>query len=794
MTGGIMADYSPDLALAWRIAAIETAHARHPFIEKEHMLIGICSLEKVLVPGGPGEGIDSMVRDTLEEESEIVRDILGEFELDPTRLRRAVREALGKGTHRHTEQVIHRSEDCKAYFRRAEELAESTGEGEVRCLHLLAAIMEQPGELIPEVLANLGVEVETLKEKLFREVEAKPAEKPPGEDQELRPQRKPGEPERKKRRAAPYLDRYGRDITREAREGRLEPVVGRKKEILALVRALSRRTKNNPVLIGDPGVGKTAIVEGLAQRIVRGDVVEAIRDKRIVELNMGALVAGAMYRGQFEERLQGCLEEARNNPDIILFIDEIHTVVGAGRAEGSMDAAHILKPALGRGEIRCIGATTIDEYRRYIEKDSALERRFQPILVNEPTVAQTKEILRQIKSRYEEHHNVIITDEAVEAAVELSARYIPDRRFPDKAIDLLDEACSRARIARVSVPPEVKGAEEGPREVTREAVAEVISERTGIPIARLTEPERQRLQRMAEELKARVIGQDEAVEAVTQAIQRSRLMIRDPHRPIGVFFFAGPTGVGKTHLAKCLADFLFGSEKALIRLDLSEYQEKHTVSRLIGAPPGYVGYEEEGQLTGALRTRPFSVVLMDEVEKAHPDVLNLFLQVFEDGRLTDAKGRTVDATNAIFIMTSNIQLEIERPIGFRTRGSEEEALREALVKGGLRREFVQRIDRVVLFHRLSLEDVEKIARLFIEELQERLKGISLEVKPEALQLLAKRGYDEENGVRPLRRIIEREIEGALTEMILGGEVEEKDSVVITAKEDQIVLETRRDTT
>jgi ATP-dependent Clp protease ATP-binding subunit ClpC len=765
---------STGAGIAWRFAAGAASNAECQFIEKEHLLIGICSLEKAFVPGVLKEPLSPDVESSLRIEADAVDDMLRKFELDSTELRRAVRNALEKGNYQRTEEVIHRSEDCKSYFLRAGELAESVGAEGIDCTKLLVAILERPGKLITDVIGYFGADAEALKQRIvadageFLQGEGRMEEEKRGQQNE-----QPTGKEQKGSRPTPYLDRYGRDITKEAREGKIEPVVGRYDEILALVRTLSRKTKNNPVLIGDAGVGKTAIVEGLALRIVdvnRGDVVESIRDKQIVQLNMGALVGGTMYRGEFEQRLEGVIDEVRNNPDVILFIDEVHTIVGAGRGEGSLDAANILKPALGRGDIRCIAATTIDEYRRYIEKDSALERRFQPIIVNEPTVAQTKEILRNIKQRFEEHHKVTIADEAIEAAVELSAKYVPDRHFPDKAIDLIDEACSRARIKRVTMVPGMDISECGELEVTWDSAAEVVSEKTGIPIARLTGSERERLQRMVEELKAQVIGQDEAVEAVGRAIQRSRLMVRDTNRPIGVFFFAGPTGVGKTHLAKCLADFLFGSEKAMIRIDMSEYQEKHTVSRLVGAPPGYVGHEQEGHLTGPLRTRPFSLVLMDETEKAHPDVLNVFLQVFEDGRLTDGKGRTVDATNTIFIMTSNVRLETEHPIGYgRVRGIEEDVLRKALVKQGFRREFVNRLDKIILFRRLSVEDVEKIAKIFIAQLQERVKGVHIRVESDALRLLCEKGYDEENGARPLRRIIETEIEGALSDMLLAPE-------------------------
>ena len=785
-----MPEPSHAVVLAWRIAAHEATSARHQFIEKEHILIGICGLEKVLTPGAVEEGLDPHLEQALRIEVDAVKEMLKQCELDATRLRRALRKALGKGSYRHAEEVIHRSEACKSYFNRAEELTAQAGADEVTCVHLLVAIVERPGECITRTLVDLGVDAEELQQKFLPEVRklVEPKE-PEAVGQEVgvepkQPQRAP-----KEKSVTPFLDRYGRDMTKEAREKRIEPIIGRKDEILAVVRSLSRRTKNNPVLIGDAGVGKTAIVEGLAWRIVQGGVDESIRDKRIVQLNMGALVAGTSYRGQFEERLEGCIREAADRQDLILFIDEIHTVVGAGRASGSLDAANILKPALGRGDIRCIGATTIDEYRRYIERDPALERRFQPIMVNEPTVARTVEMLGKMKDRYEHHHTVTIADDAVEAAVELSAKYILDRRLPDKALDLIDEACSRARIIQVTVSPDIQAEERLEREVTWETVAQVVSEKTGIPIARLTEPEGDRLRRMANELKQRVIGQDEAVEALTSAIRRSRLMVRETNRPIGVFFFAGPTGVGKTHLAQCLADFLFGSEQAMIRIDMSEYQEKHALSRLIGAPPGYVGHEEEGQLTGPLRTRPFSVVLLDEVEKAHPDILNLFLQVFEGGRLTDARGRTVDATNAVFIMTSNTLLETESRMGFgRTRGAAEDPLRKALAKQGFRPEFVNRLDRVILFRHLSAQDVERIADIFVQGLRRRITaqhGIHIEVDPEAMKLLCQKGYDQENGARPLRRVIEAEIEEPLTDMILNGTVGRGDVLLIAAKDSNI---------
>ena len=625
------------------------------------------------------------------------------------------------------------------------------------------------------------------------------------------------------------LDQFGRNLTQAAREGKLDPVIGREKEIERVMQVLSRRTKNNPVLIGEPGVGKTAIVEGLAQAIVKGDIPETLRDKQVYSLDLGALVAGSRYRGDFEERLKKVLKEIRTRGDIVLFIDEIHTLVGAGAAEGAIDAASILKPMLARGELQTIGATTLDEYRKHLEKDAALERRFQPIQVSEPSLAHAIEILKGLRDRYETHHKVSITDDAIVAAATLADRYVSDRFLPDKAIDLIDEAGSRLRIRRMTAPPELREyddriaearkekesaidgqdferaaslrdkeknliAEKADREknwkdgdldvaavVDEDLIAEVLSTATGIPVFKLTEEETARLLRMEDELHRRVIGQDQAIKALSQAIRRTRAGLKDPKRPGGSFIFAGPSGVGKTELSRTLAQFLFGSDDALIQLDMSEYSEKHTASRLFGAPPGYVGYDEGGQLTEKVRRKPFSVVLFDEVEKAHPDIFNSLLQVLEDGRLTDSQGRVVDFKNTIIIMTTNLGTrDISKSLGLGFHNSSDvlgnyERMKAKVsdeLKTHFRPEFLNRIDDIVVFHQLSEAEIIQIVDLMIHNLDDRLKAkdMGIELTPAAKALLAKRGYDPLLGARPLRRTIQREIEDVLSEKILFGDV------------------------
>src|SRR5215470_13987 len=636
------------------------------------------------------------------------------------------------------------------------------------------------------------------------------------------------------------LDQFGRNLTQSAREGKLDPVIGREKEIERVMQVLSRRTKNNPVLIGEPGVGKTTVVEGLAQMIVKGEVPETLKDKQLYTLDLGALVAGSRYRGDFEERLKKVLKEIRTRGDIILFIDEIHTLVGAGAAEGAIDAASILKPMLARGELQTIGATTLDEYRKHLEKDAALERRFQPIQVAEPTISHTIEILKGLRDRYEAHHRVSITDSALVSAAQLADRYISDRFLPDKAIDLIDEAGSRMRIRRMTAPPDLREYDEKiaqvrkekesaidsqdfekaaalrdkekqliaakdsrekewkagdmdvVAEVNEELIAEVLATATGIPVFKLTEEESQRLLRMEDELHKRVIGQNDAIKALSQAIRRTRAGLKDPKRPGGSFIFAGPSGVGKTELSKTLAEFLFGDEDSLIQLDMSEYMEKHTVSRLFGSPPGYVGYEEGGQLTEKVRRKPFSVVLFDEIEKAHQDIFNSLLQILEDGRLTDAQGRVVDFKNTVIIMTTNLGTkDISKGVsmGFAKAGESKGSYDRMKAKvteeqkHHFRPEFLNRVDDTIVFHQLTQEEIVTIVDLMIAKVDERLKDrdMGLELRPAAKALLAERGYDPVLGARPLRRTIQRAIEDALSEKILFGELKAGQIIMVDVK-------------
>lgn len=644
------------------------------------------------------------------------------------------------------------------------------------------------------------------------------------------------------------LDQFSRDLTVSASHGELDPVVGREREIQRVIQILSRRTKNNPVLIGEPGVGKTAIAEGLAEKIVSGDVPENLINKRVVALDLSSMVAGTKYRGDFEERIKNALEEVKKAGDVILFIDELHTIIGAGSAEGAIDASNILKPALSRGEIQVIGATTLNEYRRYIEKDAALERRFQPVQVDEPTCEETVEILKGLRDRYEAHHKLKITDEAIDAAVNLSSRYISDRFLPDKAIDLVDEAASRVRMEELKLPPDLKLLESeisslsaekeaavrnqdferaasirdnerqkrqeldklreewtsgktGGKQVRAEDIAAVVSGWTGIPVTTLTEDESERLLHMEEILHKRVIGQDEAVSAVAKAIRRGRVGLKDPKRPIGSFLFLGPTGVGKTQLAKALAEAMFGDENAMIRVDMSEYMEKHTVSKLIGSPPGYVGYEEGGQLTEKVRRHPYSVILFDEIEKAHEDVFNIMLQIMEDGRLTDSQGRHVDFKNTIIIMTSNVGAknitDKEKPLGFEVGGTSEdgsdasyEKIREAVI-GDLRRtfkpEFLNRIDDTIVFRRLTKEELEKICRGMLETVEERVRNMGLEitVTDEAVATLAEKGYDPIYGARPLRRKIQSTVEDSIAEKMLDGSIKENGKVSVSVENGEV---------
>ena len=700
--------------------------------------------------------------------------------------------------------------------------------------HLLLGIMKEGDSVAARIITELGVDIP----KMFNELV-----KVLSEDND-------GTSTPKKFSATsnqtPTLNQYGKDLTEEANNGKIDPIIGRDKEIERIIQILSRRTKNNPCLIGEPGVGKTAVVEGLAEQIVDGDVPENLKNKRVVALDISSMLAGAKYRGDFEERLKKCLQEIKKAGNVILFIDEIHTIVGAGAAEGAIDAANILKPLLARAEIQVIGATTLNEYRKYIEKDAALERRFQPVIVGEPTVQETIQILKGIRDKYEAHHKVKITDDAIKAAAELSSRYINDRYLPDKAIDLMDEAASKVKLQSLTAPKEVKKIEEKIAEIVKEKedavnaqdfenaaklrdkehkekeklekervkweqknqiqattvgeneIAEVIANWTGIPVSKLTEAETERLRKLEDELHKRVIGQDEAITAVSKAIRRGRVGLKDPKRPIGSFMFLGPTGVGKTETCKALAECLFGDENAIIRIDMSEYMEKHTVSKLIGSPPGYVGYEEGGQLTEKVRRKPYSVILFDEIEKAHPDVFNILLQILDDGRLTDSQGRVVDFKNTVVIMTSNVgarDIVDGKLIGFGDKDKKDKKYEEIKsnvmteLKREFKPEFLNRIDEIIVFKQLTEEEIGKIADLMIEASTKRLsaRNITIKVTKEMKKHIAKVGFDPTYGARPLKRAIQTLIEDKIAEEILDGKVKDGDTAKIDYKDDKVVV-------
>lgn len=785
-------------------------------------------------------GTEHILYGLSKEGSGVAAKVLENQEVEPQKILDKIDELIGREDK--TEETLGFTPRTKRVIENAFIEAKKLGYNYIGTEHLLIGILREADSIAARILLDLNVNIP----KLYNEIIKVINDEEIGED---------GTNTKKEtRRKGSYnstatLNQFGEDLTKKAEEGKLDPVVGRKEEIQRVIQILSRRTKNNPCLIGEPGVGKTAVVEGLAQKIVAGDIPEILKDKRVVTLDISGMVAGAKYRGDFEERIKKALNEVKKAGDVILFIDEIHTIVGAGAADGAIDAANILKPLLARGEIQLIGATTLNEYRKYIEKDSALERRFSPVNVKEPTPSDTIEILNGLRDKYEAHHNVKITKEAIEAAVKLSVRYINDRFLPDKAIDLIDEASSRARIKTYTEPENLKelqtkieeiekDKEEAVRSqkfekaaslrdkekelkekyekeeqkwknkntkqvtnITEENIAEVISTWTGIPVYKITENENERLKNLEKELHKRVVGQNEAVEAVAKAIKRGRVGLKDPNRPIGSFLFLGPTGVGKTELSKALAQCLFGGESSMIRIDMSEYMEPHSVSKLIGSPPGYVGFEEGGQLTEKIRRKPYAVILFDEIEKAHPDVMNMLLQILEDGRLTDSQGRTVNFKNTVIIMTSNLGARVitdKKSLGFSNNEKQEDSQKDyeetkkevmQILKKELRPEFINRIDEIIVFHKLNDEEIRKIVDIMIAEVERRLKeqNIEIEVDDSVKDLIAKTGVDKAFGARPLRRTIQNLLEDKLAEEILDGNIQKNKVTKITTKDKQIVL-------
>ncbi len=789
----------------------EAQNLNHNYIGTEHILLGL-----------------------VREEDGVAAKGLINLEVSPSKVRSAVEFIIGRGEKPGSGETGLTAR-AKKVIELAIDEARTLGHNYIGTEHLLLGVLREGDGVAAGVLDSFNISVERVRAEVARILSQGTARAKTGRTTTSR---------------TPNLDQLGVDLTEAARADKLDPVIGRLKEIERVIQILSRRTKNNPALIGEPGVGKTAIVEGLAHRIVEGDVPETLENKRLVTLDIASVVAGTKYRGEFEERLKKVIEEIKTSGNCILFIDEFHTMVGAGAAEGAVDAANILKPSLARGELQCIGATTLDDYRKYVERDAALERRFQPIIVEEPSVDDTLAILKGIKVRYEQHHHLEISDAALSAATTMASRYIPDRFLPDKAIDLIDEAASRVRIKYRTVPLSLKEArqmedsvrrdkdaalatrqydyaaelrerelqiEEKIRQlekqwqdeqeqtkpvVSEEDIAEVVSMWTKIPLVQLTGDETERLLKMEEALHERIIGQQEAIDTISKAVRRARAGLKDPRHPIGNFVFLGPTGVGKTELARALAQFMFGSEDALIRLDMSEFMEKFAVSRLVGAPPGYVGYDEGGQLTEAVRRKSYCCILLDEIEKAHPDVFNILLQIFDDGHLTDAKGRRVDFRNSIIIMTSNIGADLIRKgggIGFNT-GTDEaktqeqayERMKEKLlgeVKKAFRPEFLNRIDAVVVFHTLNKEQIREIVDLMLVSVTEQLKekGIKLEVTDNAKDYLGKKGYDEVYGARPLRRVIQSKVEDKLSEDLLRGKFKSGDTITVDLKGEKLVI-------
>ncbi|SMG59153.1 ATP-dependent protease ATP-binding subunit ClpC [Paenibacillus aquistagni] len=790
------------------LAQEEAVRLGHNNIGTEHILLGLIR---------EGEGIAAKALIALGLSLEKIQD--------------EVESLIGRGQEQPTN--IAYTPRAKKVIELSMDEARKLGHTYVGTEHILLGLIREGEGVAARVLNNLGVSLNKARQQVLQLLGSSEAvSSHHGTSQNV---------------STPTLDSLARDLTAIAKEGNLDPVIGRSKEIERVIQVLSRRTKNNPVLIGEPGVGKTAIAEGLAQRIIQNEIPETLRDKRVMTLDMGSVVAGTKYRGEFEDRLKKIMDEIRQAGNIILFIDELHTLIGAGGAEGAIDASNILKPSLARGELQCIGATTLDEYRKYIEKDAALERRFQPITVDPPTPEEAIQILSGLRDRYEAHHRVKITDEAIEAAVKLSDRYITDRFLPDKAIDLIDEASSKVRLHTYTVPPNLKELEQRledirkekdaavqsqefekaaalrdteqkmreeletvrnqwkekqgrmDSEVTPEDIAQIVANWTGVPVVKLKEEETDRLLKMEEILHERVIGQDEAVKAVSRAIRRARAGLKDPKRPMGSFIFLGPTGVGKTELARALAESMFGDENAVVRIDMSEYMEKHSTARLVGAPPGYVGYEEGGQLTEKVRRKPYSVVLLDEIEKAHPEVFNILLQVLEDGRLTDSKGRVVDFRNTLIILTSNVGAEAikrNKTLGFTASddaGRDYNNMKDKVMdelKKSFRPEFLNRIDEIIVFHSLDEKHIGEIVTLMVDDLKKRLneQGIAFALTENAKAFLAKEGYDPAYGARPLRRAIQKHIEDRLSEELLKGEISKGDNVLIDEREGQLIVE------
>ena len=790
----------------------------HNYIGTEHILYGLVK---------EGSGVASQV---LNMQKITAENVVEEIEV-----------LIGKGDKSQNRGEIGFTPRSKRVIENAFLEARKLGSEFIGTEHLLIGIMREGDSVAVRIMMDLNINPQKLYNEIVKVI---------NEDENAGASEK--QPKGKARGSynqTPTLNQYGTDLTKKATEGKLDPVIGRKDEIQRVIQILSRRTKNNPCLIGEPGVGKTAVAEGLAEKIIAEDVPEMLKNKRVVSLDIASMVAGAKYRGDFEERIKKCLEEVKKAGDVILFIDEVHTIVGAGSAEGAVDAANILKPLLARGEVQVIGATTLNEYRKYIEKDSALERRFSPVTVGEPTNEETIEILKGIRDRYEAHHNVKITDEAIKAAVELSTRYINDRFLPDKAIDLVDEAASRVKMRTYTQPDTLKKLEEeisamnkekddaikvqdfekaaGLRDkiniekeklqkekekweskntksittLTEEDIAEVVASWTGVPVKKLTQTENEKLRNLEQTLHQRVIGQNEAVDAVAKAIRRGRVGLKDPNRPIGSFLFLGPTGVGKTELSKALAESLFGNEDAMIRIDMSEYMEGHSVSKLIGSPPGYVGFDEGGQLTEKIRRKPYSVILFDEIEKAHPDVMNMLLQILDDGRLTDAQGRTVNFKNTVIIMTSNIGARLitdKTTLGFSAKDKKDESQKEyetikkdvmGELKKQFRPEFINRIDEIIVFHKLNDEDIKQIIDIMLNQVTKRMaeKGYELAIDNSVKELIAKKGVDTNYGARPLKRAIQNILEDKIAEEILDGNIKPNKKVVIKAEDDKIVI-------